>query len=141
MPSTVGRTVLPLWASALAPTSTKGGPVFLLVTLISSVGRSGCPWRNASLEPFDALAYPHIQSHNEGEFFELFLHGLERAGGGFNPPGDTARGVVGDAVSTHVEERADEFCCLPGVQAGLHEFLAQGGEIGGGELFDCASCG
>jgi hypothetical protein len=38
--------------------------------------------------------------------------------------------MVGDAVAATAEEGADELAGLPGVEAGLHELLAQGGEVG-----------
>jgi hypothetical protein len=44
--------------------------------------------------------------------------------------------MVGNAIPAHTEEGTDELCSLPGVQAGLHEFLAQGREIGQGEFLD-----
>ena len=73
--------------------------------------------------------------HHQGEFFELFLHALEGAADGLNAGRCTAGGVVGDAIAAHVEEGADEFGCLPGVQTGLQQFLTQRGEIGLGKSF------
>ena len=63
--------------------------------------------------------------HDEGELFELFLHALEGAADGLDARGGTARGDAGDAVSAAIEEGADEFGGLPGVEAGLHKFVAQ----------------
>src|ERR1039457_7221619 len=82
----------------------------------------------------------HNELHDEGELFELFLHALEGAADSLDAGRCAARGVIGDAVSAHVEEGADQLRCLPGIQTGLHEFLAQRGEIGQGEFFGSAGC-
>lgn len=71
--------------------------------------------------------------HHQGEAGEFFLHALEVAADGLEPGGCGASLGAGNAVAATAKEGADELAGLPGVKAGLPEFFAERGEIGGRE--------
>jgi len=72
--------------------------------------------------------------HHEGDFFELFLEGGQRAAGGLDVGGGGA-GLVGrDAVAALGEEAGDEVRHLKGIETGAEELASQEGKIVGGEF-------
>jgi hypothetical protein len=73
--------------------------------------------------------------HVESDFFEFFLHALNRTGEGIDPCRGAAKVVAGDAVSATGQEGADELGGLPCVEASLLKLLAEFRQVSGREFF------
>lgn len=74
-----------------------------------------------------------VSLHHQSEAGELFLHALEIAADDLKPASRGAGFAVGDAVAACDQKGADEFTCLPGVEAGFSELFAERGKVRGGK--------